>query len=80
MPKLKDADGFKAIGPKKQEKPKEEKPKAPEKSVVKDQIARILGRHKVLPTELVEKFYACQNKCQVKRVLRDWLRAQTPTA
>lgn len=75
MPKLKDAiDG--ALGLAEPKKEKKEAP--PAKSPVREHIAVVLGRHKALPTELVEKFYKCSNKTQVKKLLAQYLSAATP--
>ena len=69
MPKLKDVMDS-ALG---LAEPKKAEPKKPQKSPVHDHIAAVLTRHKGLPTELVEKFYKCPNKTQVKKLLAQHL-------
>lgn len=68
MPKLKDTIDS-ALG---MVEPKAKNPPTA-KTPTKDHIAQVLGRHKDLPTELVEKFYKCSNKTQVKQLLREHL-------
>lgn len=71
MPKLKDTLES-ALG---QAEPKKKAaaPQPEKTSPAKEHIAKILGNHKGLPTELVEKFYKCPNKMQVKKLLKEHL-------
>lgn len=78
MPKLKDAiDGALGLA---EPKKKEAQAQKPEKNRVHEHIAGVLGRHKSLPTDLVEKFYKCSNKTQVKKLLAQHLAASATTA
>jgi hypothetical protein len=74
MPKLRSSiESALGTKPAKKEEPKAEaKPKV--KDLVRAHVDTIISRHKSLPATLVDSFYQCSNKSQVKRLLRDWLR------
>lgn len=82
MPKLKDSfesalgEGAEKKKAEKAAKAAAKKEKAEENSPARAHIQVILGRHRSLPAALVDQMYQCKSKGQVRRLLRDHLRAE----